>query len=184
MFRASMLRKRETISPSARLAAAASIANHFADHPYLTYAKSFAGYYAFKGELDVLPIFNRMQSFKKSMALPHINKENHELTFKSWQPGERLEIDHYGIKTPNANAPVIIPEVVLVPLLAVDKDGYRLGYGGGYYDRCIEKLRATPTPPLFFGVAFAEQEVEHLPRESHDQALDGLLTPEGVSMYR
>ncbi len=74
--------------------------------------------------------------------------------------------------------------MVLVPLLAFDSAGFRLGYGGGYYDRTIEAMRQFETPPLFIGVAFGMQEVDSLPAEMHDQQLDGILTEVGVSMFR
>lgn len=184
-LRTKMQHQRSAINSIDARSAAESIANHFADHPYLTYAKSFAGYYPFRNELDVLSIFHHMQTFKKQMALPRIAPDGKTLTFKLWEPGVMLETDRYGIKTPKAECETIIPEVILVPLLAVDNQGYRLGYGGGYYDRTIAYLRATQDKaPLCIGVAYPLQEIESVPHQAHDEQLDGLLTPEGVSMFR
>lgn len=183
-LRQTMLTRRNALPSSQRLAAAAAVANHFADHPYLTYAASFAGYYAMRGELDVLPIFNRMSAFNKIMALPMITDAQSPLTFGAWAPGTALTHGAHGTRQPAQGATCIIPEVVLVPLLAFDRLGYRLGYGGGYYDRTIAQLRATtPKPPLFVGVGFSMQELPEIPREAHDQKLDGILTEDGASFF-
>jgi len=175
--------KRSAITGSVRLSASQSVANHFADHPYLTYAASFAGYYPIRDELDVLPIFNRMAAFHKQMALPHIQSTQPLMTFKSWTPGQPLDTGAHGIKTTAETAPDLIPEVVLVPLLAFNPSGYRLGYGGGYYDRVIAHYRTQGLPTRFFGVAYALQEDTSFPVDAHDQPLDGILTEEGVSMF-
>lgn len=183
-LRQEMLARREAIPAATRLEAAQAIANHFADHPYLTYAGSFAGYYAMRGEVDVLPVFNRMARFHKRTALPAIHAPEQPLIFREWQPGVRLEAAAFGTKQPAADQPEFIPEVVLVPLLAFDAVGHRIGYGSGYYDRTIQALRAAQaSPPWFIGTAFALQEVPHISAEESDQPLDGILTEEGVSVF-
>ena len=174
---------RTALSGSQRLAAAQAVANHFCDHPYLTYAPSFAGYYPIRDELDVLPIFNRMTKYNKRMALPRIPESGELLAFKEWAPGQMLEQGAHGIKTPLATVPDIIPEVMLVPLLAFNSTGHRLGYGGGYYDRVIAHYRAQQHPTLFFGVGYSQQEDHLFPVEAHDQPLDGILTELGVRMF-
>ncbi len=182
-LRTQMLAKRAAIPSATKLEAAAAIANHFADHPYLTYSRSFAGYYATRNELDVLPIFNRMSRFTKVMSLPITQLDSRLLLFRRWAPGQPLELGPHGIKIPPADAEAIIPEIILVPLLAFTPDGYRLGYGGGYYDTTIKELRKMQNPPLFFGVAYTQQEVVNIETEPHDQKLDGILTQDGVSMF-
>ena len=160
-----------------------SVARHYADHPILAFAPSIAGYIAIQGELDVLPVFAQMQRFNKITALPCIT-ESGELQFRQWAKGDPL-IRHpkLGVQEPASTAPTVIPAVVLVPLLAFDGDGYRLGYGAGYYDRTIEQMRQFTTPPLFIGVAHSQQEVDAVPTEPHDARLDGILTELGVSMF-
>lgn len=183
-LRQQMLTKRQAVAPGERLRMAQSIKLHFADHPHLTYAQSFAGYYAMRGELDVLPIFNHMQRFHKVMALPRMLPQR-QLRFYQWQPGEPLEEGAYGVKQPPETATECVPEVVLVPLLAFDTRGFRLGYGGGYYDRLMQTMRTqTETkPPLFIGVAMSLQEIPDVPTEPHDAPLDGVLTEMGVSLF-
>lgn len=179
-LRRQMLSLRENMPASQRVEASQSVKLHFIDFPHLTYAKSFAGYYAIRGEVDVLPIFNHMAKYNKTMALPRIHGQY--LTFHSWRPGEPLQDEGMGIKVPYG-ANHFIPEVLLVPLLAFDKRGYRLGYGGGYYDRSIAALRQMGIAPLCVGVAYSQQEVDALPAEPHDQKLDGILTEKGVSLF-
>ena len=182
-LRQEMIAKRGAIPSSQRLEASQAIALHYADHPYLTYAASFAGYYAFRGELDVLPIFNHMSRFNKQSALPRINPESNLLEFKLWQPGQPL-VDHkLGMKEPDASADTITPEIILVPLLAFDSNGNRLGYGGGYYDRTIQALRQTNQELKCVGVAFTQQEYSEIPIDENDQKLDGVLTEEGASFF-
>ena len=80
---------------------------------------------------------------------------------------------------PADDAPEHIPDVLLVPMLAFDRAGYRLGYGGGFYDRTLEKIRAMKKITAV-GVAYGEQQVESIPRDEHDQPLDMIITDEGI----
>lgn len=180
-LRQQMLAKRNAISSADRLEAAQSVALHYADHPYLAPAKTFAGYYPFRNELDVLPIFNRMSQYGRTMALPAVTGDM--LVFKHWAPSTPLTTDRYGVKTPEVTSEEMVPELVLVPLLAFDAQGYRLGYGGGFYDRVMQKYRDNGQDTLFFGVAYTQQEVDTVYAEPHDQPLDGILTDLGVSMF-
>jgi 5-formyltetrahydrofolate cyclo-ligase len=183
-LREQLLARRQQIPHAAMLAASQSAARHFADHPILAFAPSFAGYIAIRGELDILPVFDLMQRYGKLTALPCVTAQK-TLIFRRWQRGDRL-VRHPAlqIEEPPPDAPSVIPEIVLVPLLAFDAEGYRLGYGAGYYDRTMEALRQFERPPLFIGVAYGKQEVEQVPADAHDQKLDGILTELGVSMFR
>lgn len=181
-LRESMLARRMQLPHAAMLSASQSIARHFADHPILAFAESFAGYRAMRAELDVMEIFNLMQRFEKRTALPAVT-EDKTLLFREWKPGDALERHRFGMEEPAASAPAFWPEIILVPLLAFDGDGYRLGYGGGYYDRTAAIARELPNPPKFIGVAYNMQEVDAVPSEENDQRLDGILTEFGVSMF-
>ena len=89
-----------------------------------------------------------------------------------------------GMEEPTADSEQITPEIILIPLLAFDADGYRLGYGGGFYDRTIATLRESETvPPLCIGVGYNTQEVERVPTGAYDQPLDGVITEHGVSIF-
>ena len=182
-IRQEMLAKRRAIPAASHSPASQALAVHFEDHPILSHKKSFAGYHAIRGELDVLPIFERMQRWEKTTALPCVVGKDAPLLFRKWSPGEPLTRDALGIQTPLQDATEIKPELVLVPVVAFDSFGNRLGYGGGFYDQTIARMRQTEKPPLIIGVAFGRQEVEILPTEAHDATLDGILTETGVSMF-
>lgn len=181
-LRETMLAKRMAIPHAAMLSTSQSVARHFADHPILAFAPSFAGYRAMRGELDVMEIFTLMERYEKRTALPFITPEN-TLTFREWKPGDALTRHNLGMEEPTAAAPEFTPAIILVPLLAFDGEGYRLGYGGGFYDQTISKLKKTNNSPLFIGVAYTLQEVDEVPTDEHDHPLDGILTELGVSMF-
>ena len=96
-------------------------------------------------------------------------------------PGDPTRPAGFGTREPVESAPEIEPDLLLVPLLAFDAQGYRLGYGGGFYDRTLAGLRQRK-PILAVGFAYAEQEVDAVPCEGHDQRLDALLTPAGYRL--
>lgn len=161
--------------------AAQAVARHFADHPILAFAPSFAVYAAMRGEVNTFAIAQHMRDYRKTICLPRIEDRN--LSFHIWHEGDVLEQHGYGHAEPLITAELHTPAVVLVPLVAFDSRGHRLGYGGGYYDRTMLALRAGENPPLFIGAAYAMQEVDTIPHEPHDQPLDGILTEQGVSMF-
>lgn len=168
--------------PAATAAIAAqAVARHFADHPILAFAPSFAVYSAMRGEVNSFAIAQHMRDYRKTVCLPRIAGDH--LNFHIWNEDDALEQHGFGHTEPMAHAEELTPAIVLVPLVAFDGHGHRLGYGGGYYDRTMQQLREKANPPLFIGVAYAMQEVDHLPHEPHDQHLDGILTEQGVSMF-
>ena len=183
-LRETLLKKRASIPLAATAIASQCVARHFADHPILAFAPSVAGYMAMRSEIDVLPVFDIMARYKKRTALPAVTPQK-TLLFRRWQRGEPL-VRHptLHVEEPPATHETLIPAIILTPLVAFDALGYRLGYGGGYYDRTMEMLRRFDQPPLFIGVAYSAQEVERVPTEPADQLLDGILTELGVSMFR
>lgn len=178
-----MQKKRAALSSSQTAQIAQAIARHFADHPILAFAPSLAGYVAMRGEVDVLPILAFMQRYERPTALPRLPESPAPLQFHRWNAGDALAMHALGMKEPAPEAETIIPHIVLVPLLAFDETGHRLGYGGGYYDRTMQALRAEAKAPLFIGVGYSWQEVTALPTEPHDTKLDGILTELGVSLF-
>lgn len=185
MLRQKMLKQRQQHSGEQRAAASDAVAQHFMDHPLLAFDAPIAGYRAIRGEVDVMPIFQKVARYRKETCLPKVVGKDVPLQFLRWQLGEALEKDALGIEQPLAHAEESTPAIILIPLLAFDTAGYRLGYGGGFYDRTLMKLRmeTLESPPLAIGVAYEFQEVESLPVESHDVRLDGILTEAGVSMF-
>lgn len=181
-LRQAMTAKRMQLPQAAMVQAGDAMGRHFADHPILAFAPSFAGYMAMRSEPDISSIFRAMARYHKQMALPCVTPQK-TLVFREWQPGDTLVRHPLGMQEPVADAPEIIPAIVLVPLLAFDSGGGRLGYGGGYYDRTMQALREGGMPPLFIGVAYSLQEVEQVPMEPQDGRLDGIMTELGVSIF-
>lgn len=182
-LRQQLLLKRQQMSHAAMVQASESAARHYADHPILAFTTTSAGYIAMRGELDILPIFSWMERYQKITALPRMDSTSKQLNFYPWQVREPLHLNAHGVREPSPDTDPITPDVVLVPLIAFDADGFRLGYGGGWYDRTIAHRRSQHDKTLFFGVAYSQQEVDRLPIEDHDQPLDGILTERGVSMF-
>ena len=141
-------------------------------------------YKALGAELDPRPIGDLLAKQGWRLALPAVETEDGPLVFRAWAPGERLVHDLTGLPAPLASATELRPDLILVPLLAFDRAGGRLGQGGGHYDRTLAALRDAPSPPPAVGFAYSGQEVPRLPREPHDQALDGILTEAGYIAAR
>lgn len=103
-------------------------------------------------------------------------EEANALTFREWRPGAALERGKFGVREPDASQPTVLPSILLMPLLAFDCKGARLGYGAGYYDASLRLLRSLQ--PIFaIGVAFDEQQFSEVPQEPQDEPLDMILTP-------
>ncbi|WP_239025012.1 5-formyltetrahydrofolate cyclo-ligase [Rhodoligotrophos defluvii] len=137
-----------------------------------------AGFHAYRSEIDVVPLIAALAAAGWATALPVIIATDAPLVFRRWAPGDETIPGHFGIHVPHDRAALVEPDVVLVPMLAFDRQGYRLGYGGGFYDRTLQRLRALK-PVIAVGVAFAGQEVEAVPRGPFDQPLDWILTEAG-----
>ena len=137
-----------------------------------------AGYWPLGTEMDVRPLMIRLAAAGARLVLPEVRAAGQPLAFRRWQPGDPLQPGQYGVMQPMPTAPLAKPAVLLVPLLAFDKDGWRLGYGAGYYDRTLEDLRAGPgtKPPLAVGIAYAAQEMAEVPHHAGDRKLDGVVT--------
>lgn len=136
---------------------------------------SIAGYYPIKGEIDVLPVLEVLHDQGITCALPVVPKEGHVMHFRRWYPGMKLSLDKFGIGEPPESSHEVVPEVMLVPLLAYDKDSHRVGYGGGYYDATISALRAQNPALLTIGCAYAWQKLATLPVTSNDTPLDKVI---------
>ena len=133
------------------------------------------------GELDLRPLLEALHARGCVCALPVVVARNTPLVFRSWVPDTPLVTSRFGIAEPGPERPAVRPQQALVPLLAFDDDGYRLGYGGGFYDRTLAALRADGAGPLLaIGVGLEAQRRPSLPREAFDARLDWLLTEEGV----
>ncbi len=136
-----------------------------------------AGYAAIGSEADPFPLMATLSGQGHPLCLPRV--EGKQLAFRAWKPGEPLIPGKMNVPEPAASAKERRPDLLLVPLLAFDSDGYRLGYGAGYYDRHLSEARQKRTIRAI-GIAYAAQHVEKLPREPHDEPLDAVVTQERV----
>lgn len=143
-----------------------------------------AGYYPLPGEMDVLPLLTALAGVGVATALPEVTGRGQPLRFRRWSPGDALTEGLFKTLHPSADAVDVIPTAVVVPLLAFDRAGYRLGYGGGYYDRTLAALRAAGQGPVTVGAAFAGQALAEVPREDHDEPLDWIVTENAVLSCR
>lgn len=141
-------------------------------------ARPLAGYMAMRSEIDPT---EAMEAHPGPVGVPVIMGAGQALRFREWSPGCAMVDGPFGAQVP-ADGPWIEPEVLIVPLVAFDRRGYRLGYGGGFYDRTLEGLRAR-RPTLAVGFAFAAQELPDLPIEPTDQPLDAVVTEAGVLRF-
>jgi 5-formyltetrahydrofolate cyclo-ligase len=137
--------------------------------------KSVAGFWPIKDEIDPRLVLRNLLNRGNTIALPAIVKPNHPLEFRQWAQTTQLVDGPFKTLEPPADAPVIYPDVVLVPLLAFNLQGERLGYGGGFYDRTLGQLRGMKRV-FACGIAFSAQETPHIPTDEFDQKLNGILT--------
>lgn len=136
-----------------------------------------SGFMPYKSEITTVPLLNRLRRDGWQTCLPVVVAAGEPLVFRAWNPGEALVPGVWGIPAPPPSAAEVLPDVLLVPLLAFDRAGYRLGYGGGFYDRTLAKLRAIKEV-VAVGVAYHAQMVDQVPRAGYDAPLDYVMTEE------
>ena len=137
-----------------------------------------SGFLPIRSEIDIRPLMMALADKGARLCVPAIVDGN--LQFRHLVRGAPLEPQGFGTYAPGLDAVVLDPTVMLVPLAAFDREGGRIGYGRGYYDRAIAALLAKATRPQCVGVAFACQEVDAVPTEAHDQPLDLVATQDGI----
>ncbi|MFO0995484.1 MAG: 5-formyltetrahydrofolate cyclo-ligase [Alphaproteobacteria bacterium] len=135
-----------------------------------------SAYWPVGAELDPRPLLEALARRGQRLALPVVQGRGRALLFRRWQWGDPLVRGSLGIPTPAPEAESIRPSVLLVPLLAFDRAGYRLGHGAGYYDMTLAALRADGGPCAAIGLAFSAQEVPSVPHDERDEPLDGIVT--------
>ncbi len=147
-----------------------------------------SGYWPLAEEIDVRPSLEAFHRKGHRIVLPLVIGRDQPLIFREWWPGQVLVRGGFGVDAPPPDAPEGEPDVLLVPMLAFDRRGYRLGYGGGYYDRTLDRLRDRATkgergPVLAIGVAFSAQQVPTVPHNGHDQPLDWIVTEKAAMAF-
>jgi 5-formyltetrahydrofolate cyclo-ligase len=142
-----------------------------------------SGYSPIRNEIDPAPLMRKLAEQGAKLALPAVLSRGKSLAFRAWSPDDRLMLGPLGIPEPSPAAEELIPDIMLVPLAAFDRQGHRIGYGAGHYDFTLAHLRKAKAI-IAAGVAFAVQEIKAVPALPHDVALDFVLTEKKVFDFR
>ena len=157
---------------------AAAIAAH-AERLRIAPGAIVAGYHAHRDEADPALLLEALARMGAQIAFPRVTAKDAALEFHHVPDGEVLHPGAFGIREPRGHWPRVTPDILLVPLLAYDDQGFRLGFGGGYYDRSLAALSGARA----IGIAYAGQEVVSVHRESHDHPLDLVVTENGIRRF-
>ena len=181
-LRRAALARRDALPLAERMAAALAIAD--CGLPVeVAPGTVVSGFSPLKSEISPLPLLRRLADMGASLALPVVVGRGKPLVMRSWSFGAPLVAGVWGIREPPADAPEVFPDILVVPLLAFDRRGHRIGYGAGYYDMTIARLRAMK-PVTAIGVAFATQEITAVPATPRDARLDLVLTEREAIDFR
>ncbi len=175
-LRLKLKRLRKDNNPSVDYSHFGALNNNFFKLLETLKVSNIAGFYPIQDEINILPILLQAISYGYKLSLPRVVKKNSSLLFISWSPGDKLEKNKFGIYEPKIGKEMIVPDLVITPLLGFDREGYRLGYGGGYYDRTFGQL----PDALRVALCYSFQEVEQIPSEEHDQRLDYIITEKEI----
>lgn len=171
-LRRDMVRRRQALPAAEHARLCAAIAGHLHSLPR---PASVAFCWPIKHEPDLRAVVEAWHAAGCRLCLPVVVEENAPLRFRAWVPGEALQPDRYGIPTP-VDGDWLLPEMILLPLNGFDAAGYRLGYGGGFFDRTLAALQPRP---LAVGVGFEINRLPTIRPQAHDQRLDWLVTEAG-----
>ncbi len=177
-LRTKAVHKRSEIALDHALWCAQEIVTRFHELP-LPEHPVVSAYWPMKTELDVRPLMHSLFNKDITVCLPVVVVKTDPLLFRRWEPGAELVTGPYGTEQPDEKYETVLPDVLLLPLLAFDRQGGRLGYGGGFYDRTVADLRRK-TNPVVVGVAFSDQEIPEVPLENTDEKLNFILTEKEI----
>ena len=173
---------RRKIASEAGLRAGMCVADHVVEYFQKWPASTVAGYLPLGDEIDPVPALNYLEQMGWQLTLPVVIGKGEPLLFRHWRQGDALETGPLNTRHPLPTASELAPDVLLVPLLAFDKEGQRIGWGGGFYDHTIAALRVQ-RKILVLGVAFSCQQVDNVPCDDHDELLNGVITETGAYMF-
>ena len=175
LLRREAVARRAPVHAAAGADAAATLVGRLAEVGIASGAP-VAAYWPLRDEIDPRVALDALHGRGHRCCLPVVTGQGEPLLFRAWHPGDELATAPFGTRVPKDAAPEVVPEVLLVPLLAFDAQGYRLGYGGGYFDRTLAALRAANPATLALGLAYAAQEVDAVPHGAMDARLDWIVT--------
>ena len=181
-LRVSALARRDAIPAAERQAAAATIAARPFPLP-IREGAIVSGFMPLKSEINPVPLLLRLEQAGAKLALPVVAGRGRPLIMRSYAFGQELNAGVWGIREPKDDAPEVAPDILIVPLAAFDRKGNRIGYGAGYYDMTITRLRSIK-PVVAIGIAYAAQEVPEVPVTPRDARLDLVLTEREAIDFR
>jgi 5-formyltetrahydrofolate cyclo-ligase len=181
-LRAKALAKREALSDKQREKSAQALAKRGLPLDIVA-GMVVSGYSPIRSEIDPAPLMRKLAEQGAKLALPAVMARGKSLAFRAWSPDDRLMLGPLGILEPSPAAQELIPDIMLVPLAAFDREGHRIGYGAGHYDFTLAHLRKVKAITAV-GTAFALQEIKAVPALPHDVALDYVLTEKKVFDFR
>lgn len=180
-LRQQALAKRAQLSHATRQAAAEAASVHA-----LAYidaanrcAQTLAIFLTLRDEIETLPLLRGLMAMGQTLCAPVVQGQGMPLLFRRFVLGEPVMTAAFGVRVPMPEQPIVVPDLLFVPLAAFDRRGGRIGYGGGFYDRTLRDLRATRSIRAI-GYAFACQEVSAIPLAPHDERLDAIVCEEGL----
>lgn len=185
-MRAKCLDRRDSLSARVRETASLQICSNLLDflsqHNLLHHVE-ISAYLPIRSEVDLSSLLPRLETAGAFVSLPVVlNRTNIE--FRRYHSGDALQDAGFGTKGPGADAEVVDPEVLLMPLAGFDESGARIGYGAGHYDRAIARLLQKHKTPITVGTGFAVQAVPQVPTEPHDMPLSAIVTEAGLVVPR
>lgn len=183
LLRKERLLARDALAEAERIEKSLSIADHGekafrAETPFSV----VSGFLPIRSEADIRPLLSSLRQTGARITLPVI-LDKQTIVFRELVPGAELVSMGFGTYGPGPEAAVLDPDLMLVPLAAFDTEGQRIGYGGGYYDRAIDRLHRKGLKPRLIGIAFDCQEVASVPAEPHDVRLHAVLTESGLRRF-
>lgn len=181
-IRTARLAARDAIAETGRIEKSLAIGDHAADALVFDPGQIISGFFPIRSEADIRPLMHRLKSGGARLCLPAV-LDRQTIVFRELVDGAPLVSTGFGTTGPGPDAPVVDPDILLMPLSAFDAGGNRIGYGAGHYDRAIARLHAKGMQPRLIGIAFDCQEVEAVPAEAHDVPLDAVVTESGYRTF-
>jgi 5-formyltetrahydrofolate cyclo-ligase len=169
--------RRDALDRDWRAKASLEMAERVLALPELQKREPVSGFWPIFSEIDVKPLLEALHARGQQTCLPVVAHPN--LQFRLWAPGDELVKSEFGVHQPAPEQPEVFPRALIVPLAAFDRNGGRIGYGKGHFDRAIAALEQRH-PVLAIGVGFSCQEMPHVPQEPHDMRIDFVVTEADV----
>lgn len=173
------LARRAALGRELRRKASARAVSNFADGVELPEKSTIALYWPMGDELDCLGLIEKMEQMGHEVCLPCIAGNDRPMIFRKFEGEDRLVAAAFGTREPDERSRLLVPDLIVLPLLAFDRKGNRLGYGKGFYDRTIAGMEKRP---ILCGLAFGVQELENVPASFHDVPLEQVITENGGAL--